>query len=769
MTRGNRPRLALSGWLGIVAAGVAASGGAAGPSTPDAARLRIAEHGRSRYRIVIPDAPSPSQRYAAEELARFVKAMSGAKLPIVPDQTEAGTFEIVLGDGRRLKPAGVAPDWARLGDEGFTIQTAGQSVFIAGSAKRGTLYGVYELLDRIWGCRWYTTDVSMIPRHDPLTIPAMSATRIPALESREVYWTEALDGTWAARNRLNSSDHSRSEGAATLEPRHGGQIVYKGFVHTMDELVPPELFDEHPEYFALRAGKRQRDRAQRCLTDPEVLAVATGAVRRWLRETPEADIVSVSQNDNWGFCTCERCAALDDSEGSHAGSMLTFANRVAEAIEPEYPRVAIDTLAYQYTRKPPRTVRPRANVIVRLCAWECCVAHPLAECRDPGTTAFMSDLNGWGQLTKRVYLWDYTTNFSHYLLPFPNLGVLDRNLRTFASRGVKGVFDQGNSSKGGGGELAELRSWVLARLLWDPDQDGEALIREFVRGVYGPAAKPVETFLKLQREASAAADEHVHIYDGAERRDLEPAILRACDASLEEAERIAKSSGDRALVSRVTRLRMPIWYVRMARRTELLEAAIKPAVRRLIEGIRSLNLTQLREGHDIAPDLASMAVLLKRTEVRPAIPGTLVGEDSRFVLYQKDAPTSPVEDLGADDNGAMLVEGRFGSWDLEWNMPRPPADAPSGRDYLLRVRLRTEQPAETGWGLSAVVWDSAERCIDLATTISATAIRDERYHTYDLGPVKLAPRRYVYMRAEPKDAVAKAIHFDRFELVPIAP
>ena len=82
-------------------------------------------------------------------------------------------------------------------------------------------------------------------------------------------------------------------------------------------------------------------------------------------------MISISQNDWHGYCECEKCRALDEHEGTHAGTLIHFVNAVAEEVEKEHPDILIETLAYQYTRKPPRHVRPRRNVVTRLCSIEC--------------------------------------------------------------------------------------------------------------------------------------------------------------------------------------------------------------------------------------------------------------------------------------------------------------------------------------------------------------------------------------------------------------
>ena len=265
----------------------------------------------------------------------------------------------------------------------------------------------------------------------------------------------------------------------------GGCIKYKGFAHTFYPLVPPDkYFGPHPEWYSLIKGKRTHDNAQLCLSNPELRDFVVQRVKEWLRESPDARIISVTQNDCFGACQCAKCKAIDDAEGSPSGSMLTFVNYIAEKIEPEFPNVAVDTFAYQYTRKPPKTLRPRPNVIVRLCSIECNFREPLD---DPSNAAFLADLEGWSKICQRLYVWDYVTDFGYYVLPHPNWFVLGPNLRLFQRPQREGRV-RGRRLRRPGSGMAEMESWVLAQLLWNPQQDDRALIKEFLRGYYGEKA-----------------------------------------------------------------------------------------------------------------------------------------------------------------------------------------------------------------------------------------------------------------------------------------
>jgi hypothetical protein len=332
-----------------------------------------------------------------------------------------------------------------------------------------------------------------VPSQPTLEVADLNLRQKPAFEYRAQFWYCGFEPSWKVHNCANDS-------FSEIPKNLGGCIKYKGHAHTFYPLVPPEKhFAEHPEWYSMIKGKRTSTRAQLCLTNPKLRDFMVGRVKEWLRESPDAEIISVTQNDWAGWCECPECKAVDDAEGGHSGTMLAFVNYIAEKIEPEFPNVAVDTFAYQYTRKPPKTIRPRKNVIVRLCSIECNFREPLDH---PSNAAFMADIDGWSKICSRLYIWDYTTDFTGYIHPHPNWFTLGPNVRLFQKFGVKGVFEQG-AYQGHGAEMAELRAWLLAQLLWKPEQDDKALIKEFLEGYYGqPASAPIYNYLELMHDAS---------------------------------------------------------------------------------------------------------------------------------------------------------------------------------------------------------------------------------------------------------------------------
>ncbi len=515
------------------------------------ADLLLARNSKANCVIVIDPAATAPEQTAARELAATLRQITGAEF-VVQTNTKAPTRAILVGAGEAARNVFVTVPFDGLGDEELVIQTRGNRLLLVGGRPRGTLYAVSRFLQQQCDVRWWTPWASRITQRTTLRLGEINVREKPAFEYRESFWYPAFDADWSWRNGGNGQ-------SSKLTPEKGGRISYKGFVHTFYPLVPPEKhFAEHPEWFSLIKGKRTTDRAQLCLTNPKLRDFMVERVKQWLRESPDAGIISVSQNDWYGACECADCKALDDAEGTHAGTMLAFVNYVAEKIEPEFPNVAVDTLAYQYTRKPPKTLKPRPNVIVRLCSIECNFRESLDH---PSNAAFADDIRGWSKLCQRLYIWDYTTDFAHYVQPHPNWFTLDANLRFFHGNGVRGVFEQG-AYQSHGSEMSELRAWVLAQLLWNPQRDGRALVHEFLEGYYGPDAAPhLRHYLDLMHNASKG--HNLTCYSGTDAPFLHFKPITEAEKLWQQAEAAAASSPE--FLERVRIGHLAVRYVWLSR------------------------------------------------------------------------------------------------------------------------------------------------------------------------------------------------------------
>jgi hypothetical protein len=553
-------------------------------------QITLVDRGTASSVIVLGQAASPSEKRGAQELQTHLRLISGATIPIVSDRQELPPqAAILVGRSRHTEALAVHPDLETLGPEGFILKTLGNRLVVASGPVRGTMYGCTALLEKL-GVRWFTPSVTRHPQSRTLTLPVLDETHVPAFEYREPFIFEAFDKDWAARMKVNGF-------RANLDDSTGGQVTYHPFVHTLGQIVPGELFDAHPEYFPLIDGRRANEGyVQRCLSHPDVLRMAIEQVRRWFTERPDAMISSVSQNDTddtGGFCRCPECTAIADRYGGkQSGLFLWFVNQVAEAIEAEFPDKLIDTLAYRYTESPPEGIVPRPNVRVRLCPISCCELHPYEQCSHKSNVAFMENLKGWGRLTNSLYIWHYCTNFAHYLAPFPDFRQFPASARLYRRTGVKGIFFQGAYAEGGGGSDAELRAYVMARLLWNPDEDADALVTEWMQGVYGPVAEPMRRWFDRMHEQGRDPDKHLGIYDPPDERLFSDAILADGDRLFDKAERLAQ--GDEVAARYVEKSRLCLRYVKLAR-----HPTDGPEFRQWMADVRRWGITQLREGSDL--------------------------------------------------------------------------------------------------------------------------------------------------------------------------
>jgi len=585
----------------------APSGGASGQEQPGTATVLLA--GRpvtaDGHAVVLPESATPAERTAAEELQYHLFLITGQELEIVPEGKQGGRGSFFIGRCKsRPVPEG---EMQGLGSDGILIQSSGQDLLLTGN-QRGVLYAVSVFLEDYLGCRWFTADCMSVPKGGRIEIPGGILRRyVPPVAVRDTNYPGLFPAAFAARCRINGTN-------ADVDQRHGGKVDYFPFVHSFYSLVPPaQYYDGHPDYFSLRRGVRMREGGQLCLTSPGVLEVAIEQVRQWIRQRPDAAIYSVSQNDNGSYCECSACTALAEAEGSQAGPVLHFVNAVADAIKDEHPDKVIDTLAYSYTRKPPLKVRPRPNVTVRLCSFECCFAHPLGTC--PANQSFVEDLRAWARICPRLSVWDYVIQYGHTIAPFPNLYSLRPNIQLFVEHGVNNIFEEANYFSRGG-ELIELRAYMLAKTLWGPKYDTDRAIDEFVSAYYGAAAPYLRRYVNLVHEGfKDGSGYHVQIW-GWDPREYMPSDFVARAQELFCKARHAVRD-DPVLLHRVRVAHLPALYLVLngcavyERQGDLLVDPDVPRGSDWLEEFRQVvaaeRITSHREGADVQQWLASVA------------------------------------------------------------------------------------------------------------------------------------------------------------------
>jgi len=247
---------------------------------------------------------------------------------------------------------------------------------------------------------------------------------------------------------------------------------------------PEEYFATHPEWYSLIKGERLGEQSQLCLTNPELRQAFLAKLRGYIETSwaaareqglPPPLVFSVSQNDWANPCQCDACQALAQAEGSEAGPLLDLVNFLADSIKEPYPEVFIDTLAYQYTQKPPKSLRPRDNVIIRLCDTEANMLQPITH---PTNRGFRDILLSWARIARNLRVWDYAVTYGNPGgMPLPTAHTFGPDYRFYGAHNVEGVFTELEYEI-----LADMRDfkiWMMMKTLEDPRADYATLARTF--------------------------------------------------------------------------------------------------------------------------------------------------------------------------------------------------------------------------------------------------------------------------------------------------
>jgi len=466
--------------------------------------FNIVDKGKATSVVVLGDDAIAPEKNAANEFVSYIEKISGVKLSIV-NKPSAEKGNIFIGQTSETKKVLGTFKWNQITDDGIIIKTGKDFLVLAGDRPRGTLYAVYTYLEDYLGCMFLSKDAEIVPSKKTIIVQSMNIVYNPPFMSREAYYkTNMDDPSFAIKLKLNGQHNFISDD-------WGGHITLLGWCHTLPSLISVEKYGQtHPEWFALRGGKRvMTGHDQVCLSNKEMIAELTKNVLEKLKETPNTKLISVTQADNYEYCECDNCKKLTEEYG-HSGALLTVINQVANEVKKYYPDTYVETLAYQYTRQAPKNIKPDDNVIIRLCTIECDYATPL---NSQNNASFYKDLTDWKNIAKNLYIWDYTVNFSNYHIIHPNFQSLQKNVQIFSQNNVKAVFEQGDSFNSNLA-LSHLKSWILAKLLWNPNLNYDATIREYLNAYYGPAGKDIYNYLNIVTTAVEREHPYLRCYMG---------------------------------------------------------------------------------------------------------------------------------------------------------------------------------------------------------------------------------------------------------------
>ena len=610
-------------------------------SSASFAQIEIVKNGKAAGRIIV-DRNCSTDEQAANILNLFIKRITGTTLPVISPGTKKKRGDIIIESQCSVK----SPDiFSGISEDGFRLSSNGSSFYIFGGKGSGTVYGVVTLLEDYFGVHYYAANACSYTQKGNMELPALlNRIENPSFIYRQTQaYSIANDSLYKIWHRLK-------------EPREIFAANY--WVHTFDRILPSNKFGEtHPEYYSFVNGERRPGSAsQWCLSNPDVFEIVARRIDSIFKANPDQKMISVSQNDgNNTYCSCENCKAVDEEEGSPSGSIIRFMNKLAT----RFPDKEFSTLAYLYSVAPPEHVKPLPNVNIMLCDIDCYREVSLTE--NASGKAFVKNLEGWAKISDNIFVWDYGINFDNYISPFPNFHILQTNMQLFKKNKVNMHFSQIGGSKGG--DFSELRSYLVAKLLWNADCNVDSIIQSFLTGYYGKAAPYLYQYMKIQEGALLGSSIPLWIYDTPithKNGMLNVNLIHRYRKLFDDAEMAVAS--DTIFLRRVRQQRLSIQYAELEiARTSNIEDVnrIREELALFRNRASELGVTTLNERHNTIEEYCDL--YLKRYLPNPRI--SLASLAKLSYTLAPDKPYDKIADKALTDGllgGATFNESWVG-------------------------------------------------------------------------------------------------------------
>ena len=799
--------------------------------------LTLSLNGVSDYVIVLPKNPTPVQNTAADNLAQYFKQITGTELARqteTPAAKDSHRRQFVIGPSETSAALlGTSVKESDLPYDAVVVKSIGQSIVLSGHPIRGMIYAVDTFLEEELGVKWWTSRETFIPRKSSISLKPFSKVYHPKLIYRESFYTDSYNGKFAVHEKCNGSSNNISK-------EWGGHHSFLYFVHSFYPLIRPEkYFEKHPEWFSEIDGVRKigypnwsrpnqdqaafmerigadhihKAGAQLCLTNEEMRKELVKNALEQLRKNPNASFISISQNDWHGFCTCAKCSKIAEEEGAQSGVLLRFVNKVAEDIEKEFPNIFVETLAYQYTRKPPKITKPRQNVVVRLCSIECDFARSLQE--SEFNKSFRDDIGGWSQRADRLFIWDYVTDFALYLLPFPNYHVWNSNVNFFVNHKVIGLFEQGDYHTVSG-DFVQMRNWVMAKMLWNPALDQGKLMDEFIAGYYAPDLVPIwRQYFDILANSAVKSGIPLRIFLPNTRQWMTLEAITDVTKLFDQAEAIGQKleTSDpvkyKGLLQKIRRERIPldlvwlqdwIYYKNLCKYKGIAFPGPKDPVKLADDFLARLNLNGIvryRESNALpveefvaglkAPYLAR-GTEAKLPEMFKDLPDRSVIDLQEYDLHcgKPGEWTFIEEDPVASNKRTVRMPSSHYEWAISWSsdeilkmmLPAQKSDSrkesekvtAEGKEkpqplYHIYMYVRCEAGSELGGAMTTGVYNTKTKKSVSHRAIKVKDCRGSNYSLFDYGTTELPDGAYYWIAPERNAKDLKNVWIDRVIIV----
>lgn len=444
---------------------------------------------------------SETTRWAATELQRLLVAAGSDSSPAI---------RLVADDS--------------LPHDGFEIRSEKDGIVIAGNEStpeglwavpsHGMLWGVCEFAERFLGVRWLFPGPlgEDVPKQNALRFELKEPIRgQPGFATRSVAYLGESDREIASRYVLVLDWMKHQRLTNGLHP------FLTGYGHSWDDYIKPADMEAHPEWKSNNGEAVRNGRVKFfCTTAPGLVELFAKRVIETMDRNPKREMSSVSPTDGGGFCTCERCQPLLDTDPhgkpSHARAMLTFYQRVGEIIARERPGRRLGGFVYYNYQYPPVNA-PKLPHNVSLC-WAPLNYYGYGLLKPLYRAEFESVMKRWSEITPHLFYHNYSTWMrSFHGAPLPvSLDILKRELPAAAQNKAWGARMVGTSAWGVNAPI----NYLLAKQLWNPQLDVSAALNEWLERAYGPGWRHMRALYdELDAKMAAHKETQSPIYKGA--------------------------------------------------------------------------------------------------------------------------------------------------------------------------------------------------------------------------------------------------------------
>ena len=528
--------------------------------------ISLIEDGRSAYTIVVAEDAVKPVRFAAEELQKYLKLISGAQLPASSEA--ANGLAICVGESKLLA-AEIVSLRAQLNgrsEDGYLMRSIGKRIVLLGNSPRATLYAVYHFLEKYLGCGWCAPGDDTVPRRETVQLPQFDdAVGPPALPMRQII-LYPYGGSWLKRNNFPHTDwltknrfnwaHPAQNGPYSWERNKSREVFVpevekRGLYlevggHTFNTWLPHDQYaKDHPDYFAVAEdGTRATDgthKAGLCISNPEVIRQVAENISKWLDENPEVDAVDLWHNDSYTYCRCPNCTPTntpkDQSPVLYTEKYIQFVNRVAAAVARRHPKVLVNLLAYAHTTVcPPDGQQLADNVLVGLCLFprpSQSTMRPLETSAQPLDSKLRLQIRAWRRLAKHFYIYEYYTIGEQYKR-WTMVSMICEDIPFLKRLGVDGM-----SSDQWGPGWYPLNMYAFGKLTWNPDLKADEIIADFCNRYYGDASQTMIAYWGLLEEGlreswSSASSSPINWRDDKRRELVKKALSEAHNKQIED-------------------------------------------------------------------------------------------------------------------------------------------------------------------------------------------------------------------------------------------